>query len=42
MREHNIYGGGAQTNVNGLNFEKNTSLEEALKTAGYKINNSEV
>ena len=33
----NIYGGGARTNVNGLRFEQETSLEEALINAGYRI-----
>ena len=31
----NIYGGGANTNVNGLRFEQATSLSEALQNAGY-------
>ena len=34
----NIYGGGARTNANGLRFEQETSLEEALLNAGYSIN----
>lgn len=39
---HNIYGGGAQTNANGLTFERDTSLDEALMEAGYIINDCEV
>lgn len=31
----NTYGGGARTNRNGLRFEQETSLEQALCTAGY-------
>lgn len=38
-RVHNIYGGGSQTNVNGLEFERDTSLNEALIDAGYSITN---
>ena len=34
---HNTYGGGSQTNVNGLLFEKETSLNESLLNAGYNI-----
>lgn len=33
----NIYGGGARTNKNGLRFEQETSLEQALINAGYTI-----
>lgn len=33
----NRYGGGARTNKNGLKFEQETSLEDALIDAGYKI-----
>ena len=29
-RMHNIFGGGNQTNINGLKFERDTSLDEAL------------
>lgn len=36
-RMHNIYGGGSQTNKNGLEFERDTSLDEALINAGYTI-----
>ncbi len=36
-RSKNIYGGGAQTNKNGLAFEQTTSLDNALIDAGYKI-----
>ena len=41
-RMHNIFGGGSKTNVNGLKFEWDTSLDEALIKVGYKINNFEV
>ena len=41
-RMHNIYGGGSQTNVNGLEFERDTSLNEALTSAGYTIKNEYV
>lgn len=33
----NKHGGGAKTNVNGLRFEQDTSLNTALINAGYKI-----
>lgn len=33
----NIYGGGARTNENGLKFEQETSLADALRDAGYYI-----
>ena len=36
----NIYGGGANTNVNGLRFEQETSLYEALRNAGYIVKNN--
>lgn len=39
-RTRNIYGGGAQTNINGLQFEQSTSLNEALINAGFTIENS--
>lgn len=41
-RMHNIYGGGSQTNKNGLAFERDTSLEEALINAGYVIKSGNV
>ena len=41
-RIHNIFGGGSKTNTNGLKFERDTSLEEALINAGYTIKNEEV
>ena len=41
-RKPNIYGGGAQTNANGLKFEQTTSLDTALISAGYKIKNYKV
>lgn len=36
-KKHNIFGGGSQTNKNGLSFERDTSLNEALISAGYII-----
>lgn len=42
MKKPNKYGGGAQTNANGLLFEQTTSLNNALIAAGYTINNYEV
>jgi hypothetical protein len=33
----NTHGGGANTNLNGLHFEQTTSLDEALKNAGYHV-----
>ena len=33
----NIYGGGANTNVNGLRFEQTTSLDTTLKRKGFEI-----
>lgn len=33
----NIYGGGANTNFFGLQFEQETSLETALQNAGYQV-----
>ena len=41
-KKHNIYGGGNQTNINGLSFERDTSLEEALMNAEYMIKDSYV
>ncbi len=41
-KKHNIYGGGAQTNANGLEFERDTSLDDALLAAGYTIEESYV
>jgi len=41
-RIHNIFGGGSRTNINGLKFERDTSLEEALINAGYIIKRDEV
>lgn len=38
-RTPNRYGGGAQTNHNGLHFEQTTSLDEALFNAGYEVIN---
>ena len=39
---HNIFGGGKQPNINGLKFERDTSLDEALIRVGYTIINGEV
>ena len=36
-RVPNRYGGGAQTNANGLLFEQTTSLDVALEDAGYEV-----
>lgn len=41
-RNPNIYGGGAQTNTNGLRFEQTTSLESALKIANYTVHDEKV
>lgn len=38
----NIYGGGARTNANGLRFEQETSLADALNNVGYKITNRNI
>lgn len=38
----NKYGGGAQTNINGLRFEQDTSLNAALINAGYEIQEEHV
>lgn len=38
-RTVNIHGGGAQTNVNGLGFEQTTSLDDALRNAGFSVVN---
>ena len=38
----NIYGGGARTNKNGLKFEQETSLSDALYNAGYTITNRNI
>ncbi len=41
-RRPNISGGGAQTNVNGLLFEQTTSLDIALESAGYIVQNNQI
>lgn len=41
-RQHNIFGGGSKTNENGLSFERDTSLEEALINAGYIVQNEHI
>lgn len=38
-RVPNKYGGGSQTNKNGLHFEQTTSLDDALFHAGYRVEN---
>ena len=38
----NRFGGGAQTNANGLHFEQTTSLNTALTNAGYRVIGHEV
>ena len=42
VRVHNIFGGGSKTNITGLKFERDTSLDDALKKAGYVIKNNVV
>ena len=41
-RVPNRYGGGAQTNANGLEFEQTTSLDTALEAAGFDVIGSKV
>lgn len=41
-RTPNRFGGGSQTNANGLLFEQTTSLDEALKEAGFVIDDFRV
>lgn len=41
-KKPNTHGGGAQTNANGLTFEQTTSLDEALKSVGYSVNENVV
>lgn len=36
-RKINTHGGGARTNANGLAFEQQTSLNDALTAAGYTV-----
>ena len=38
-RQANRFGGGANTNRNGLHFEQTTSLNPALQNAGFIIDN---
>lgn len=38
-RKANIYGGGAQTNINGYAFEQTTSLNDYLLNSGFTIKN---
>lgn len=41
-KKPNTGGGGAQTNINGLHFEQNTSLEKSLIKAGFYVDNYEL
>lgn len=41
-KQPNIYGGGAQTNINGLRFEQTTSLNDLLEEHGFEVINCEV
>lgn len=41
-RKPNTVGGGAQTNKNGLHFERTTSLNDALIDQGYEISNYKI
>lgn len=41
-RNVNIYGGGRNTNINGLGFEQTTSLDEALVNFGYYVQGCEI
>lgn len=36
----NIYGGGSKTNLNGLKFEQETSLEQSLIDFGFSVKNN--
>ena len=38
----NKFGGGAQTNVNGLHFEQTSSLDTAFANAGYHVVRNDV
>lgn len=40
MYMHNIYGGGSNTNVNGLTFEAQNDLKTILRNHGYTVNDS--
>lgn len=42
VRKVNTYGGGRNTNINGLKFEQTTSLDEALVKSGYYIQGYEI
>lgn len=41
-RKPNTYGGGANTNVNGLKFEQTTSLDSVLESNGFKVLDNKV
>lgn len=40
LRQHNLVGGGAQTNAIGLSFERDHDLKTALINVGYKVDDS--
>ena len=42
MRKNNTHGGGATTNLNGLKFERNTELCEAISKKDFKIEDNDV
>lgn len=41
-RRGNTHGGGAQTNLNGLNFENQTSLDTVLQSMGFTVQDCEI
>lgn len=41
-RMPNISGGGANTNINGLQFEQTTSLDSTLESKGFEIIDNKV
>lgn len=41
-RLHNTFGGGAQTNINGLSFENRVTLKIIFENAGYIVNGNMV
>lgn len=42
VKRINTHGGGAQTNINGLQFEQTTSLQDVLKLAGYTVDGTKI
>ncbi|WP_251423567.1 hypothetical protein [Veillonella agrestimuris] len=42
VKRINTHGGGAQTNINGLQFEQTTSLQDALELAGYTVDSTKI